>query len=225
MLEVYWGCLVGGMLFSVVSLLSIRGGHGGHSLKSMSALKGVSSLKGAHHLLSHGAHHHGVSHSVGHADHGHHHTSFLNPTTIIPGIAAFGGGGILLVTYTTLTVGPQITLAIFAAVLMSVLVHFLFVRPMDRAEASVAFSIHDCVGRTGVITVPVPEHGHGQIMLNMGGSNTVQIAASFDQTYLPKALEAVVVEVREGILYVAKFSEEPSQELPTSAPPPEKNHA
>ena len=210
MLEVYWGCLVGGMLFSVVSLLGIRGGHGGHALKGASALKGVHTLKGAHHLLSHGVHH-GVAHAGGHAHHGHaHHTSFLNPTTLIPGIAAFGGGGILLATYTTLTVGPQITLAVCAAILMSVLVHFLFVRPMDRAESSVAFSIHDCVGHTGIITVPVPEHGHGQILLNMGGSNPEQIAASFDQSPLPKASEAVVVEVRDGILYVAKFSEESS---------------
>lgn len=216
MLEVYWGCLVGGMLFSAVSLLGIRGGHGGH------ALKGVHAMKGAHHLLSHVGHH-GAGHAVGHAHHGHvhhgdghhvggvhshHHTSFLNPTTIVPGIAAFGGSGVLLATYTTLTAGPQVTLAVCSAILMSVLVHFLFVRPMDRAEASVAFSIHDCVGRIGIITVPVPEHGHGQIMLNMGGGNTVQIAASADNLYLPKAAEAVVVEVRDGILYVAKFSEE-----------------
>lgn len=221
MLEVYWGCLVGGMLFSVVSLLGVRGGHGGH------ALKGVHAIKGAHHLLPH-AGHHGAPHAVGHSHHGgghikgraghhghhaadlhsQHRTSFLNPTTLIPGIAAFGGGGILLATYTTLTVGPQVALAICSAILMSVLVHFLFVRPMDRAEISVAFSIQDCVGRTGIITVPVPEHGHGQIMLKMGGSNTVQIAASFDQTYLPKASEVVVVEVRDGILYVAKFAEE-----------------
>ena len=165
-------------------------------------------MKGASHLLHHVGHvGHPAAHVGGHAGH-EHHMPFLNPTTIIPGIAAFGGGGVLLATYTGLTVGPQVALAVCSAILMSLLVHFMFVRPMDRAETSIAFSIRDCVGRTGIITVPVPEHGHGQIMLNMGGGNTVQIAASFDQTYLPKSSNVVVVEVRDGVLFVAKFPEE-----------------
>src|SRR5689334_7064827 len=63
MIEIYWGCLIGGAIFALLSLLG-----------------GLHHLHGLHAL--HGAHAH-PGHGFG--------MDYLNPLTIIGGITGFGG--------------------------------------------------------------------------------------------------------------------------------------
>jgi membrane protein implicated in regulation of membrane protease activity len=169
MIDVFWGCLIGGIFFALVTLLT-----GGLFHK----------LHGLHHSMRfHGA-------------------RLLHPTTVVGAVTAFGGAGILLVKLTPLAGAPLIAVAAVIALVVSVAVHFGFVIPMERSESSIGFSIQDYRGMQGLVTVPVPARGHGQVMVKMGAANTVQIAASFDGT-IPRGATVVVVEVHDGILHVS----------------------
>jgi membrane protein implicated in regulation of membrane protease activity len=170
MIDVFWGCLIGGIIFALITLLT-----GGLFHK----------LHGLHHSMRfHGA-------------------RFLHPTTVVGAITAFGGAGILLLKLTVLAGTPLIAVAAVIALLVSVAVHFGFVMPMERSESSIAFSIQDYRGMQGIATVPIPAAGHGQVMVKMGASNTVQIAASFDGDTIPRGAAVVVVEIQNGVLYVS----------------------
>jgi hypothetical protein len=169
MIDLFWGCLIGGIFFALATLL----------------------LGGVFHKL------HGFRHAL--RFHG---FKAFHPTTVVGAVTAFGGAGILLAKYTPLEGGLLLTAAAMIALILSIAVHFGYVLPMDRAESSIGFSIQDYYGMSGLITVPVPARGHGQIMVKMGASNTCQIAASFDGKRIPKGSMVVVVEVRDGVLYV-----------------------
>lgn len=169
MIDLFWGCLLGGIFFALATLL----------------------LGGVFHKLQ------GFRHALRFRG-----IKAFNPTTVVGAVTAFGGAGILLVKYTSLEGVLLLAAAAAIALLVSVAVHFGYVKPMDRAESSIAFSMQDLRGMTGVITVPVSARGYGQVMVKMGATNTCQIAASFDEKRIAKGSQVVVVEVRDGVLYV-----------------------
>jgi membrane protein implicated in regulation of membrane protease activity len=175
MIEVFWGCLVGGIVFALVSLI---GGHG-HGFHH-----GLHGVHGTQHLHVRGVH-------------------FLNPLTIVGAITAFGGAGILLTRYATLEMTSLLVVAVTLALLMSVAVHFLIVRPMDHSETSLGFSTAEYVGMSGLVTVPIPAEGRGQVMVRIGAGNTCEPAASFDDEPIPSGSKVVIVEVRDHTLYVS----------------------
>ncbi len=174
MIEIFWGCLIGGVLFTVVSLfvgdLFDAGGDG---------LADTVDIDGA---------------------------DFLNSTTIVTAITAFGGAGVLLARYTSLEDLPVLSLAFTAAAVAAVGIHFLYLKPMKKAETSLGFSVNDLVGRTARVTVPIPAEGYGEILIKVGGGNTPQIAASIDNTIIPTGTEVVVVEARDHTVFVTPFN-------------------
>jgi hypothetical protein len=170
MIDIFWGCLIGGIFFALVTLLT-----GGILHK----------LHGLHHAMRfHGA-------------------RFLHPTTVVGAITAFGGAGILLARNTSLEGAALIAVAVGIALVVSAAVHFGYVIPMEKSENSIGFSIQDYRGRQGLVTVPLPVGGYGQVMVKMGASNTTQIAASFDETEIPRGANIVVVEIQDGVLVVS----------------------
>ena len=174
MLEFYWGCLIGGALLAVVTLLlGDLLGHGGHD----------------------------IPHADGH-DFGHEMLAFLRPSVIVSAITAFGGAGILLTKYSGLASGVVLTLAILVAAVVAVLIYFLYVKPMMRSENSIGFSMRELVGKMGEVITTIPEKGYGEVLLNVGASRTNQIAASADDVPIRSGTTVVVVEVDSDTLYV-----------------------
>ncbi len=170
MYDLFWSCLIGGVLFALVTLLGGGRFHRGHV--------------GHHALRFRGA-------------------RFLNPTTVVGAVTAFGGAGILLSRYTVL-VGPLlIAAAVAIALAASVAVHFGYVLPAERAETSLAFSVTAYVGRTGTVTVAIPTNGHGEAMVRMGAGNTCRTATGVGNEAIPTGAAVVVVEVQNGVLIVA----------------------
>ncbi|KIL39794.1 membrane protease regulatory membrane protein [Gordoniibacillus kamchatkensis] len=178
MVTLYWICLITGVLFALVTLLF--GELIGHLFGA--AFDGAA---GAHAL------------------------PVLQPVSLVGGITAFGACGLLLTRYTVWPAFPVALLSLFGALALSVAFAFLYVRPMQRSENSTGFSIRELTGAVGEITVPIPAAGGcGEIVLKVGAARTNQIAASFDGAPIPEGAKAVVVDVREGVLYVSPLGDE-----------------
>lgn len=173
MITFYWICLVTGVLFAVVSLL--LGDVLGHWLGGM-----FDGAAGAGHLLH-----------------------VLQPVSLVGGITALGACGILLTQYTDWSSAPVFLLSTLAAAGLSLAVAFFYVRPMRNSENSTGFSVKELRGAVGEITVPIPIGGCGEVVLKVGAGRTNQIAASFDGKPVPEGSKVVVVEEREGVLYVS----------------------
>jgi membrane-bound ClpP family serine protease len=176
MIEIFWGCLIAGALFAVVSF--IAGDFFHHGLD-------------------------GAAHGLG-ADH----LDFLNPTVIASAVTIFGGAGVLLERYTALETGPVITVSAAVSVVLSVILHFVYIRPMRNAENSVGFSITEMVGQVGKITIPIPATGYGEVMIQMGAGNACQVASTGDGESIPAGSQVVVVEIVDNVLIVARFDDE-----------------
>ena len=138
---------------------------------------------------------------IGHALH----LDALHPLSVVGGITVFGGAGVLFGTYSALEAAAVLAIAILIVAAASLLIFFLYVRPMRNTENSTGFSIQDLQGRIAEVTVPVPAKGFGEVLVKIGAGNTNQIAASFSGEAIQAGTRVVVVEVRDDTLFVARF--------------------
>lgn len=171
MLEVYWGCLIGGVLFGFVSLfLGEVIGHAFHGIAEAIAPDGL---------------------------------DFLHPMTVVGGITLFGGIGLMLTKYSSLGVVDAGLLSGAGAVIVSILIFFLYVKPMKKTESSMGYSVKELVGKVGEVTIPIPEGGYGEVLVKMGAQHIYQLAASYDNVPIDRGADVVVVEEKDGTVYVS----------------------
>ncbi|OAB34076.1 DUF1449 family protein [Paenibacillus glacialis] len=131
----------------------------------------------------------------------------LKPMVVASAITVFGGAGVLITRYSGFSVIPNLLLSILIAICISLLVYFLYVKPMENSENSTGYSIHDLVGRIGEITIPLPEQGYGEVMVKMGAGNVLHIASSLEERVLSAGTRVVIVDQIDGVLSVAEFDE------------------
>jgi membrane protein implicated in regulation of membrane protease activity len=134
--------------------------------------------------------------------------SLLDPLSLVGGLAAFGGAGVILETTANLGAGATAGLAALLGLALAVAMHFLYVRPMKRSENSTGFSMQEYRGKLGEVITTVPARGYGEVLVQMGQSNTFRQAASFDGAEIARGARVIIVDVRDGDLLVAPFEEE-----------------
>lgn len=176
MYEIYFGCLVGGALFALVTIIF------GDLLGDV--------FGGFMHSLS-----------MDHLD-------FLSPMVLVGGITAFGGAGVMLMRHTSLNPIPTAMIALIIALLLSISVYFLYLKPMKNAENSTGYSIHDLEGKLGTVITTIPPKGCGEVLVKVGVGNTNHTACSLDGEELPSGIRVVIGEVEDGILYVFRYKDE-----------------
>ncbi|GIP24964.1 hypothetical protein J23TS9_00940 [Paenibacillus sp. J23TS9] len=132
---------------------------------------------------------------------------FLKPMVIASAVTVFGGAGILLAHYTVWSGFVVVLLSVVIAVVISALVYFFYVKPMDNSENSTGYSIRELSGRIGEVTIPIPETGYGEVMIKLGAGNTLHIASSLERHQLSAGTRVVVVDVQDGVLRVTNLDE------------------
>lgn len=190
MMTLYWICLLGGLVFSVLAVFL------GDVLDGV--VDGIDGMVDAIDL-----------------------DGVLDPLSFVGGLTAFGGAGILVDTYTGLGPLPGALIAGCIGLVLALVMHFAYVRPMKRGENSTGFSQREYQGKIGEVNTSIPAKGYGEVLVRMGASTTFQPAMSFDGTPLPMGTQIVVVEVDpDGTLRVARLHDEPEEPraLPVSSP-------
>ncbi|MDQ8733482.1 protease [Paenibacillus sp. LHD-38] len=132
--------------------------------------------------------------------------SWLSPTALVGGITVFGGAGVMLQRYTAFGSAAIVTVALLIALLAGTAVFFLYIKPMEQSENSIAFSLNGMSGMLGEVIVPIPAQGYGEVMVKVGAGFTNQIAASFDGIEIAGGSRVVIVEVRDSTLYVSEVN-------------------
>lgn len=132
---------------------------------------------------------------------------FLKPIITASAITTFGGAGVLLIRYTALSHSSVVILSTLIALLISILLYFVYVKPMENSENSIGFSDAELPGKLGEVTVPIPSKGFGEIMVKMVGGNTLHTASSWDRCSISAGALVVVVEMKDGVVQVSELYE------------------
>ncbi|WP_171056085.1 protease [Paenibacillus sinopodophylli] len=131
--------------------------------------------------------------------------SWLSPTALVGSITVFGGAGLMLQRYTGFGPFAIVMVALLIAIVAGLAVFFLYIKPMEQSENSIAFSRNGMSGMLGEVLVPIPAKGYGEVIVKVGAGFTNQTAASFDGVDIAGGSRIVVVEVKDSTLYVSEI--------------------
>ncbi|KQY82577.1 protease [Paenibacillus sp. Root52] len=171
--SIYWGCLIGGAIFAVVSLVL------GDLIDGL--LDGAFELPGV---------------------------DFFKPVVLAGSITAFGGAGIMLTRYSSLSAMTGLILSLLIGIAAAILVFFAYIKPMRNSDVSIAFSMKDLSGKIGEITIPVPEKGFGEVMIRFASGSTIQTASSFEHRPIAAGARVVIIDVVDGVLRVSEWEDD-----------------
>lgn len=171
--SIYWGCLIGGAIFAVVSLIL------GDLIDGL--LDGAFEFPGI---------------------------DMFKPVVLAGSITAFGGAGIMLTRYSSVSTMAALILALLIGVAAAMLVFFAYIKPSRNSEVSIGFSMQELTGKIGEITIPVPEKGFGEVMIRIASGNTIHTASSFEHRPIAAGARVVVVDISDGVLRVSEWEED-----------------
>jgi len=139
---------------------------------------------------------------AGHGDLGHDSgPSIFSARIMAAFLTAFGVGGVVA-RYYELSHPAASGVGIVTGIVLSGLV-YQFARILYSQQASSEVRMAGLVGRSGEVTVPIPEGGVGQIAVMVGGERTTHIARSSDGRAIPTGSEVVITGLRGDSIVVA----------------------
>jgi membrane protein implicated in regulation of membrane protease activity len=119
-------------------------------------------------------------------------------------LTAFGVGG-MVARYYDLSHPAAAGCGVAAGVVMSGIV-YQFAKILYSQQASSEVRMVSLVGKTGEVTVGIPQGGMGQVTLEYGGERTTQIARSKDGGALAPGTAVVVTALRGDSIIVERAS-------------------
>jgi len=143
-----------------------------------------------------------IGHWMGHIE-----IPILQPVTLVSGVTAFGGSGLLLSQASSFSSVTIILLAAAGGAAIAILSYFVWVEPMERAETTVGYSIQELVGQVGEVLTTIPAEGVGEVLLTMVSGRSNHMAASFTNSPIPEGAQVIILEVRDHVLYVDRLEE------------------
>ncbi|MBM7717083.1 membrane protein implicated in regulation of membrane protease activity [Bacillus thermophilus] len=131
---------------------------------------------------------------------------FLHPVLIFAFITFFSAGGYILETTTPLNSMLIVGIAAFAALLLDTLLNVFVLIPLSSAEQSLSYTEQSLEGRIGKTIIPIPKEGYGEVIIDSYSGSISKPSASFEEAAaIPEGTEVLVVEVKNGVLYVVPY--------------------
>src|SRR5690625_3372372 len=94
--------------------------------------------------------------------------AFVHPMTFVGGLTILGGAGILITPRTDWGHLSVFVLALSITLVANVILYFIYICPMQRAENSTSYSIQDLIGKIGEVSVSIPNDGYGEVIVRSG---------------------------------------------------------
>ena len=182
---VYYVCFFLGFGFAVLSGL----------------LSGVFSGGAEAHVDAGGAH---VDVSQAHGGEGPVHFPILSPVTLSMFVATFGGAGIVYKKFLLLPMAAHIPLAGITAVVVALLVAWIFYKLFSITQSSSEGVAEEVVGMTAEVTVPIPHQGLGEIAYTLRDRRLTNPAKSLDGKELPAQTAVKIVKLVGNTYFVEK---------------------
>ncbi|MFO7036541.1 NfeD family protein [Bacillus velezensis] len=128
--------------------------------------------------------------------------SFLNPALILSFLTIFSASGYIGEIAAPLSSSVIALLSFVLSVLLVSLLHFFVLVPLLSAEESLAYRETDLKGRVGRVITSVPKDGYGEVIIEGIGGAISKSAVSFDQEQIKYGTAVLVIDVKDGVLFV-----------------------
>lgn len=128
--------------------------------------------------------------------------NLIDPLVVRSALTIFGAAGITFTYYSSFSEGLILCLAILCALVGSVLVYFIYIKPMENAETSIGVSIHELVGKPGEVTVLVSRDTCGEVMVRTGVGTVCRMAVTEDDNQYAVGTKVKVIGVTNGVLMI-----------------------
>lgn len=130
---------------------------------------------------------------------------FFNPVLILAFITFFSAGGFILEKVTALNAFLIMAISALIALILDVLLNVFVLVPMKSAEQSLAYTEKSLEGRVGKVIVSIPERGFGEVVIESYSGMISKPAASFEDKPIAEGVEVLVIELKDGVLYVTPY--------------------
>ena len=106
-------------------------------------------------------------------------------------------------------VSPMIGLAValVGSLALTTLLYLFVLLPLSNAEESIGLTDEALVGRVGRLTVPIPEGGYGEVLIEIVTGSLLKTAQSLDGTSISTDHRVVIIEVKGNIAIVMPYDE------------------
>jgi len=159
-----------------------------------------------------GGHDHEVGHDHDHGGDGHDHgdghetptVSFFSPKVLATFALGFGGVGAIATAYGS-SGGASVLYGLGAGATIA-FVALLMMRAFYSQQASSSLQPGDAVGKTGEVTIEIPQGGTGEVFLALRGTSSAFLAKSKSGARVPKGAIVKVAQDVGGQLLVEQVS-------------------
>ncbi len=133
---------------------------------------------------------------------------FLNPALILAFITFFSASAYILEITTSLSTMLIAAISITIAFILDAVLNIFVFIPMASAEESLSYTEDSLKGRVGKIIISIPMDGFGEMIIKSKSGTISKPAASYDNETINEGQQVLVIEVKNGVLYVIPYEEE-----------------
>ncbi|MGE7759897.1 hypothetical protein [Peribacillus sp. NPDC097895] len=126
----------------------------------------------------------------------------LNPTLIFSFLTVFFASGFLLESLTGLNSGWSAGISLLISFSIVTLLNVFVLIPISSAEESLTFHENDLRGRVGRVLTSIPVDGFGEVLIESLSGNIAKTAASYKNEGIISDTKVLIIEVRNGVVYV-----------------------
>ncbi|MFE8697899.1 hypothetical protein ACFYKT_16280 [Cytobacillus sp. FJAT-53684] len=134
-------------------------------------------------------------------------TGFLNPVLVLAFLTFLSAIGYLLESLTGMNSLIIIVIAAIASLILDTLLNVFVLIPLANTEESLVYTEDSLKGRIASVIIPIPKDGFGEILIESISGRISKPAASFDNTIIEEGRKVLVIDVKDGVLYVVPRNE------------------
>lgn len=130
----------------------------------------------------------------------------FNPSVILSFFTLMSAAGFILEKLAFFSSAWNIGVAAIIGVILSALFYLFILVPLKSADVSLAYTEQSLEGQLGKVIVPIPEDGFGEVVIETtSGGMIAKRAAGYDNEVIDYDSTVLVVEVKEGTLFVRAY--------------------
>lgn len=129
---------------------------------------------------------------------------WLNPAVILAFVTFLSANGYLFEKLKPFNSLLILIGSIIVSTILTTLFNVFILIPLASAEESLAYSDEDLKGRIGRVILSIPEDGYGEVIVSGNSGNIAKPAVGFDNQSITDGREIIVIDVKNGVLYVSE---------------------
>lgn len=130
---------------------------------------------------------------------------FFEPAVMLAFITIFSASSYLLERFSPITSLVVVIISCIISALLSAFIYFFILSPLKSAEVSLAYTEESLGGQVGKVIVPIPKDGYGEIMIETVNGIISKRATGFDNEVIDYDEHVLIIEAKEGTVYVKKY--------------------